>query len=531
MTNHQTSPEAELTRRAILANLRHELRTPLNAIIGYSEMLIEDIEDTGQEDFLSDLEKIHSAGRQLLSIVNNILDTKKIESGQMNLDPEEIGAMLRLELITPLNAIIGFSEMLIEEAQDQENLLSDIIKIDAAAKLFLTLLNDIVNFQKIRAGTAMSETQVSDSSSMIREVVKTINTQDNRAEKNYGSILVVDDNEMNRDLLSRHLRREGYSVDMAENGLQALEIIRAKKFDLMLSDIMMPGMNGFELLQHIRSDPTLRDIPVIMISALDEMAGVVRCIEAGAEDYLPKPFEPVLLKARINACLEKKRLRDQEVLYLQQIEAEKKRADDLLHVILPDEIVRELKISNIVKPKSYPDVAVIFTDVVGFTPYCDKHTPEEVLLNLQSMVESFEDISLKYDLQKIKTIGDAFMAVAGLLKPLENPVSNCVKAGLEMIAATRSLPATWQVRIGVHFGMVMGGIVGHRQYLFDVWGDTVNTAQRIESNGKPDAVCLSKAAWLRICDQFQAESEGFVQLKGKGNMEIFRILQRLCCKS
>jgi len=311
---------------------------------------------------------------------------------------------------------------------------------------------------------------------------------------------------------------------MAENGVQALEIIRAKKFDLMISDIMMPEMNGFELLQHIRSDPELRDIPVIMISALDEMAGVVRCIGAGAEDYLPKPFDPVLLRARINACLEKKRLRDQEILYLQQIEAEKKRADDLLRVILPDEIVSELKLSNIVKPKHYPDVAVLFTDVVGFTPYCDKHSPEDVLLNLQSMIESFEGIALKYDLQKIKTIGDAFMAVAGLLKPLENPVANCVKAGSEMIAATRSLPAKWQVRIGIHFGMVMGGIVGHRQYLFDVWGDTVNTAQRIESNGKPDAVCLSKEAWLRVCDQCQVESQGFVQLKGKGSMEIFRII-------
>jgi len=524
MTEHQTTPEADLTRRAVLANLRHELRTPLNAIIGYSEMLIEDIQDAGQEDFLSDLSKIHSAGRQLLSIVNDILDSKKIESGQMNPDPEAIGDRLRLELITPLNAIIGFSEMLIEETQDQEKLLSDIRKIDTAAKHFLTLLNDIVNFQKIRSGIVMSETQDNGDCSMIREVVKTIHTQKNRADIKCGCILIVDDNEMNRFLLSRYLRREGYSVEMAENGVQALEIIRAKKFDLMISDIMMPEMNGFELLQHIRTDPELRDIPVIMISALDEMASVVRCIEAGAEDYLPKPFNPVLLRARINACLEKKRLRDQEILYLQQIEAEKKRADDLLRVILPDEIVSELKLSNIVKPKYYPDVAVLFTDVVGFTPYCDKHSPEDVLLNLQSMIESFEGIALKYDLQKIKTIGDAFMAVAGLLKPLENPVENCVKAGLEMIHATHSLPAKWQVRIGIHFGMVMGGIVGHRQYLFDVWGDTVNTAQRIESNGKPDAVCLSNEAWLRLCDQFEAESQGFVQLKGKGRMEIFRII-------
>src|SRR5262249_52757935 len=203
-----------------------------------------------------------------------------------------------------------------------------------------------------------------------------------------GHVLIVDDNETNRDLLARRLARQGYSLETAETGRQALELIRARAravpgarcqvpggmeaggpgasppgtshlapdtasesepFDLILLDIMMPEMNGYQVLQELKADETLRHIPVIMISALDEIDSIVRCIESGAEDYLTKPFNPVLLKARIDACLEKKRLRDREAHYLRQIEHEKSRYEDLLHVILPHDIVQELTLTNQVK--------------------------------------------------------------------------------------------------------------------------------------------------------------------------------------
>jgi len=134
-----------------------------------------------------------------------------------------------------------------------------------------------------------------------------------------GHILVVDDNRMNRLKLSRSLEQQGHTVALAENGRQALELVRGQSFDLMLLDIIMPEMDGYQVLAHMKEDSRLRDIPVIAISALDEMESVVKGIELGAEDYLPKSFDPVLLKARIGACLEKKRFRDQEVEYLQQV--------------------------------------------------------------------------------------------------------------------------------------------------------------------------------------------------------------------
>lgn len=145
-----------------------------------------------------------------------------------------------------------------------------------------------------------------------------------------GLLLVVDDNEMNRDMLSRRLLRQGHQVEMATNGREALDMIEAHKFDLVLLDIMMPEMNGYEVLEYIKTDPSLRHIPVIMITAVDEIESVVRCIELGADDYLPKPFNPILLKARINASLEKKRLRDQQVAYTHQLDLENRRKSDEL---------------------------------------------------------------------------------------------------------------------------------------------------------------------------------------------------------
>ena len=133
------------------------------------------------------------------------------------------------------------------------------------------------------------------------------------------SLLVVDDNSMNRIMLSRYITKLGYQATLAENGRQALDKLQGEPFDLVLLDVQMPEMDGYQVLEHLKADPRLRDIPVIMISAVEELESVVRCIELGAQDYLPKPFNPVLLRARLSASLERKWLRDQEVDYLQQV--------------------------------------------------------------------------------------------------------------------------------------------------------------------------------------------------------------------
>ena len=346
-----------------------------------------------------------------------------------------------------------------------------------------------------------------------------------RPDRQPGHILVVDDSELNRHLLDRWLRRQGHTAAFAANGAEALARLAAEPFDLVLLDVVMPEMNGYEALRRLKADPRLRHVPVIMISALSEFDRVARCIEIGAEDYLPKPFEPVLLEARIGASLEKKRLRDREIDYLRQIEREKQRYDELLHVMLPGAIVQELKETGTVRSRRYEGVAVLFADIVGFTPFCDAHPPEEVVAHLQALVREFEAICERWGVQKIKTIGDSFMAAAGLLRPVDNPVRACLRCGVEMVAAAERLPPHWRVRVGIHYGPVVAGLLGSRHDLFDLWGDTVNTASRVEQSGEPGAVTLSAAAWEQVAAEAEGEPRGMVHVKGKGEVEMVRFLR------
>ena len=335
------------------------------------------------------------------------------------------------------------------------------------------------------------------------------------------AILIVDDNEDNRYTLRRQLNRDGFeNLVEATNGEEALTLLRQREFDLILLDMMMPVLDGNETLKRIKLDTKLRQIPVIMISALDEIDTVIRCIEAGAEDYLTKPFNSALLRARTRACLEKKRLRDQETDYLKRIEEERQRADDLLHATLPAAAVHELKSTNEVRPRRFEGVTVLFTDIVGFTTYCDDRPPEKVVAHLQELVNTFEDIAADHGLEKIKTIGDAIMLTAGLFQYVRDPVATSVRCALAMTAAAPTLAAGWHVRAGIHFGPVVAGVIGRQQYLFDLWGDTVNIAARIVDQAAPDCVLASDYAWRQVGDRGQGTSLGIVELKGKGGIEL-----------
>ena len=335
------------------------------------------------------------------------------------------------------------------------------------------------------------------------------------------ALLVVEDEDFNRNLIVRHLKKEGYeNVEVAENGRQALDMARGQGFDLVLLDIEMPEMDGYAVLEQLKSDMRLRDIPVIMISSIDDMESIVKCIELGADDYLPKPFDPVLLRARLGACLDKKRLLDEKASYLSQIKDEKKKSDELLNVILPAAAANELKRSGRVEPKRYDNVALLFCDVVGFTSYCDAHPPEEVVAHLQSLIEKFEEITKVHGMEKIKTIGDEFMATAGLLTDNKSPLLSAIGCGLEMGAAAREMEPNWEVRTGIHSGSVVAGIVGRDKYQFDVWGDTVNMAARMTGQGSPGTVAMTYETWLQVEDDCQGRTLGRIDVKGKGNVEI-----------
>ncbi|MEP6757295.1 MAG: response regulator, partial [Chthonomonadales bacterium] len=255
----------------------------------------------------------------------------RVDTAGQSLSPEVLH-----ELRTPLNQIIGYSEMLAEQAQEegQTGYLPDLEKIRKAGRHMVAMLGS--GAPQLPAAVRPSEMpKKSDSATLILGPASVDHPK--------AMILIVDDNEMNRDVLSRRLQRQGYEFDVAGSGRSALEMVKDRNFDLVMLDIMMPDMDGYEVLTRLKADETTRHVPVIMISALDELESVVRCIVLGAEDYLPKPFEPTLLKARINACLEKKWSHDREAKLYEQLqlsfvrlqELEKSR-DDLTNMIVHD---------------------------------------------------------------------------------------------------------------------------------------------------------------------------------------------------
>ena len=340
-------------------------------------------------------------------------------------------------------------------------------------------------------------------------------------------ILVVDDIEDNVFTLDRRLKRfVEAEIASAANGRAALEALRAAPFDLVLLDVQMPEMDGMTALEQMKSDMALRAIPVIMVSAVDDLDTVLKCIKLGAEDYVQKPFNPDLLRARVEAALERKRLRDQEAGFLAQIQAEKARVNDLLHSVLPRSVVSELKSSGRLVPRRHDEVAVLFCDIVGFTEYCDRNSPEAVVSGLEELVEAFEGIVERHGLEKIKTIGDAFMATAGLLRYVENPALAAAECGLGMVEAAKAHKAGWQVRVGVHMGPVVAGVLGKKSFVFDLWGDTVNVAARVAAEAEPGAVVVTGALWPFLNGTCQGRSLGQIALKGKGKTELVRFLGR-----
>jgi len=349
------------------------------------------------------------------------------------------------------------------------------------------------------------------------------------SQQQVGTLLVVDDDAGNRDMLARRLRRQGYAVATAAGGEAALELLNKHSFDLVLLDMLMPGINGYEVLKRMKSHPSLRHIPVLMISALDEINDIVRCIEIGAEDYLSKPFNPVFLRARIGAALEKKRLRDQEQVYLRRIQEEQEKAERLLLNVLPSPIALRLKNGEESIADSFAEATVLFADLVGFTTFSLNISAADLVKRLNEIFCSFDRLAEEHGLEKIKTIGDAYMAVSGLPTPREDHAQAAAAMALAMQEELQRFNvrsgASLQMRIGLNSGPVIAGVIGARKFIYDLWGDTVNTASRMESHGRPGSVQVSQATFEKLKNYFDLESRGFIDLKGRGQVAAYWLLR------
>ena len=334
-------------------------------------------------------------------------------------------------------------------------------------------------------------------------------------------VLIVDDSRLNRLKMSLSVENLGHTAVVAENGSEALEKLSQYPFDLVLLDIEMPILDGFGVLTSMVEHPEYQDIPVIVISASSHMDNIVRAIELGAQDFLPKNFEKILFRARVDACIEKKKLADLRNEHMVQISQEKNRVDNLLRSTLPEAAIKELKETNAVVPRRHENVVVLMADVVSFTQFCDTNPPEEAVSRLHNLVNGFEAIVKTRGLEKIKTIGDAFMATAGLLHLIDNPVDAAVDCALRMTESTPQLANGWELRVGLHIGPVVAGVIGHQKHLYDLWGDTVNTAARLTAFAQPNAVCFSHQMSEKLGDVGQTME--YVDVKGKGGMRVYHL--------
>jgi signal transduction histidine kinase len=301
-------------------------------------MLMDDAGHADRAQRTDDLQRILDASRTLHRLILSLLDPATIDRIEGSSDLAEFHRKLRHDLRTPLNAIKGYGEMLREEASDgiAETLGADLDKLLAEATLFLERIDGLVTYSGGDAprldGAAHSASEIAGPASMVESLLKAVppvaaNEADLAAVRP-SRILVVDDNASNRDLLCRRLQRQGHTVVQAEDGARALALAEEEAFDLVLLDLMMPGISGYDVLALLKRDPRFRDIPVIMISALSELHSIVRCIEAGADDYLAKPFDPTLLRARVGSSLEKKHMRDREREIVEALRIEKERSED-----------------------------------------------------------------------------------------------------------------------------------------------------------------------------------------------------------
>ena len=326
--------DRQLGRRALLADMRRQLAVPVTAILGYCDTLRQSLAAIAGGDLSADLDRVQAAARHLLELSGSLLAPEAADDLLAGGDVKAVQSKICHDLRNPLNVIKGYGEILQEDIADMGagSAAPELTKLLGVANRLLDDLGSIVDFSREDAAGQGTDNQAWSLAEHPQAPVGP-GSEDHRRKAMPGRILVVDDNESNRELLARRLGKDGHRIDMAEDGRRALEMVEEKAYDAILLDLMMPGLSGYDVLTRLKEQPRHADIPVIMISALNELDSVVRCIEAGADDYLPKPINATLLAARVDNSLERKQVRDRDRFYLRQIEEEKSKSESLLREV------------------------------------------------------------------------------------------------------------------------------------------------------------------------------------------------------
>ncbi len=503
--------------RATLNHLRHELHTPLNHIIGYSEMLLESAAEGSYLALEPRLRELHEHARQLNLLVDEELSRTRKDS---EIDLHRLGT----QTSGPISSIVAAADELKQQAQQMgtTGVAQDLDRIASAAQTLHAMIAD---------GVGPPAVEMIPDSDTARIAVAPLRSEE------VGNILVVDDNAANREMLSRRLTRAGHRVLAVANGLDALTLLRQQPIDLVLLDVLMPGTSGYDVLQRLKADDALREIPVIMISALDEMDSVVRCIELGAHDYLPKPFDPVLLRARIGACLEKKRLRDREAVHLRELADWNQKLEQRVseQVALLDRLGRlkrffspQLAELIVAGGADDPlathrrDLTVCFLDLRGFTAFAESVEPEEVMGVLREYHAEMGRLIMEHEGTLERFTGDGMMVFFNDPVPVPNAAERTVRMALamrkrvaEMLVSWRRMGYELELGIGIAQGYATIGAIGYEgRWDYGAIGTVTNLAARLCGEARPGQILVSKRLLAATAELFQVESVGELALKG-----------------
>ncbi len=495
------------------AQLRHDLRTPLNHIIGYAEILLEEIEGGDRPDLVAGLGALRADARELLGLLNSVL-------ARGGTDPPDLAAA-RGTLVPLLERLRSAAVALRREASEIKGgaLLPDIERIHAATERLAALLD-------LGSGPVEAASPG-----------RTPGAEGPEPDKPGSVILVVDDNEDNRDLLARRLRRQGHEVLTAPGGREGLDTLARTPVDLVLLDVMMPDLDGYAVLQRIKGDPALRDIPVLMISALDELDSVVRCIQLGAEDYLGKPFEPVLLQARVGACLEKKRLHDEEqrhrrALTEMNLTLEQRVAEQVMQLERLGRLKRFFspQLAELIVAGGADDplkthrreVTVVFLDLRGFTAFAETAEPEEIMELLREYHAEMGRLVLAHEGTLERFTGDGMMVFFNDPVVVPDPAERAIRMAVAMRDVVAGLSAGWRKRgwdLGLGVGVAQGyatiGAIGFEgRWDYGAIGTVTNLAARLCGEAGAGQILISAKVAGGVEDLIDAEEMGPLTLKG-----------------
>ena len=482
----------------LISYYRHELHTSLNAIIGYSELLLEDAHSSGLNAVESGLLEILNACRSLLAFAKELLNPSRLQE----LDVATL-ALLTQQMYDegqePAQKVVNTCATLIGAAEQAGlyGIIPDLCKIQASGNMLQNLL-DAHNSVLVASAAEVQQSAARD--------------ELNEADKAAGGgarILIIDDNSMNRDLLHQWLERRGYRVDEASGGRQGLDFIAEQSYDLVLLDLRMPDLSGLEVLGELKTQGRIGQLPVVMLSASDELNDVASCIEYGALDYLVKPVNLAILDIRIRSYLERQRQRLREQRLIQQLQQEQQGVAAARLLELPPAVAERIRQGRGAEVFRFADVTVLWAEFVGCARLYEEHSPEVFITHMGRVAALCETLTGQHGLIRLSSPLVACIAVAGL--PVAQPEQAVIALTLatalrdEVARLNRQHGLELGLGIGVHSGPVLAGVLDASRPVYGVWGETCSIVRQLGAAAPAGEIYVSAELRQQLGAAFRGE--------------------------